>query len=88
MGYSHRYPTLGKLKTITTPNYDDLFGGDLQHLSIREVAENHPHCLTQVKLRFAVIRHPVAREHFPGQTGNCVHDEPESPPYAWGLITR
>ncbi len=61
MGYSHRYPTLGKLKTITTPNYDDLFGGDLQHLSIREVAENHPHCLTQVKLRFAVIRHPVAR---------------------------
>ena len=61
MGYGCRYPTLGKSKTITTPNYDDLFGGGLQHLSIREVTENYPHCLTQVKLRFAVIRHPVAR---------------------------
>lgn len=61
MGYDRRYTTLGKSRTVTTPNYDDLFGGALQHLSIREAVENYPHCLTQVKLRFAVIRHPVER---------------------------
>ena len=61
MGYNRRYPTLGESRTVTTSNYDDLFGGGLQHLSIRETAENYPHCLSRVKLRFAVIRHPVER---------------------------
>ena len=61
MGYGRRYPTLGKSKTATTPDYDCLFGGGLQHLSIREVVENYPQRLTLVKLRFAVIRHPVER---------------------------
>ena len=61
MGYGRHYPTLGESKTVTAPNYDDLFGGGLQHLSIRETVENYSHCLTQVKLRFAVIRHPVER---------------------------
>ncbi len=61
MGYGRRYPTLGESKTVMEPDYDDLFGGGLQHLSIRETVENYPHCLSEVKLRFAVIRHPVER---------------------------
>lgn len=61
MGYGRRYPTLGESRTSTTPDYDDLFGGGLQHLSIREVVENYPHCLTRVKLRFAIIRNPIKR---------------------------
>ena len=61
MGYGSRYPTLGESRTVTTPDYDDLFGGGLQHLSVREAVENYPHCLTRVKLRFAIIRHPVER---------------------------
>ncbi len=61
MGYGHRYPTLGESRTATTPDYDDLFGGGLQHLSMREVSENYSHCLTPVNLRFAIIRHPIDR---------------------------
>ena len=61
MGYGRRYPTLGESRTVTIPKYDDLFGGGLQHLSIRETVENYSHRLTQVLLRFAVIRHPVER---------------------------
>ena len=61
MGYGRRYPTLGESRTATTPDYDDLFGGGLQHLSIREVVENYPDRLTRVKLRFAIIRSPVPR---------------------------
>ena len=61
MGYGRRYPTLGQSRTSTAPDYDYLFGGGLQHLSIREVVENYPHHLNQVKLRFAIIRRPVER---------------------------
>lgn len=61
MGYGRHYPTLGESRTTTTPDYDDLFGGGLQHLSIREATENYPHCLTRVKLRFAIIRNPIER---------------------------
>ena len=61
MGYGRRYPTLGESMTSTKTDYDGLFGGGLQHLSVREVVENYPHCLSRVKLRFAVIRCPVER---------------------------
>ena len=61
MGYGRFYPTLGESRTVTTPDYANLFGGGLQHLSIREVAENYPHCLSRIKLRFAIIRHPIER---------------------------
>ena len=61
MGYGRRYPTLGESRTATTPDYDYLFGGGLQHLSIREVTENYPHRLARVKLRFAIIRKPIER---------------------------
>ena len=61
MGYGRRYPTLGESRTVTTTDYADLFGGGLQHLSIREAVENYPRCLTRVKLRFAIIRRPVER---------------------------
>ena len=61
MDYGRRYPTLGQSRTSTTPDYDYLFGGGLQHLSIREVVENYPHHLNQVKLRFPIIRRPVER---------------------------
>ena len=61
MGYGRRYPTLGQSRTSTTPDYDYLFGGGLQHLSICEVVENYPQHLNQVKLRFAIIRRPVER---------------------------
>ena len=39
MGYGRRYPTLGESRTVTTPDYEDLFGGGLQYLTIREVIE-------------------------------------------------
>ena len=61
MGYGRRYPTLGESRTVTTPDYEDLFGGGLQYLTIREVIENYPGCLTRVGLRFAIIRNPVER---------------------------
>jgi hypothetical protein len=62
-----QYPEIGLKPISTTPNISSLFGGGLQHLTIREVLRNFP----EVKARsglfsFSVVRDPVDRfvSHF------------------------
>ncbi len=66
-GLARDYPTLGLAPTFLAPNYDALFGGDLQHLSAAEIAENYGGLANRQGMRqFSILRHPVDRlvSHF------------------------
>jgi hypothetical protein len=56
------YPDIGLSPTVTKPNFDTLFGGGLQHLSIREIINNYPNKFRGKDIfKFAIIRDCVDR---------------------------
>src|SRR6266481_917392 len=56
------YPDIGLSPTVTKPNFDTLFGGGLQHLSIREITNNYPNTIRGKDIfKFTIIRDCVDR---------------------------
>ena len=61
MGVCGEYPKIGYEPTSTIRNYKTLFGGGLQHLSVREVKFYFPSRYREVRTSFAIVRHPLDR---------------------------
>ncbi len=66
LGWASAYPRIGREITKTVPNFMTLFGGDLQHLTIREIAEYFLSSKTSNYFCFAIVRNPFDRlaSHF------------------------
>jgi hypothetical protein len=67
LGIAADYPELGLKRTSTRPDFRRLFGGGLQHLSVREVISTYPYALgPQDLFSFSVVRDCVDRfvSHF------------------------
>ncbi len=60
IGVADEYPDIGLSPTVTQPNFNTLFGGGLQHLSIREIINNYPDKVITT-FRFSIIRDCVDR---------------------------
>src|SRR6056297_890993 len=61
LNISTRYPRIGREITKTSPDYDRLFGGGLQHLSAREIKKCFPGIWNKKKYCFSVFRNPIER---------------------------
>ena len=67
LGVADEYPHVGLEPTITKPHFSRLFGGGLQHLTIREIRRNYPEVAARPELHsFSIVRDPVDRfaSHF------------------------
>jgi len=65
-GWSSSYPRIGLEPTQTTPHFPSLFGGGLQHLTVREIRENYLRDEIERYFCFTVLRDPFHRlvSHF------------------------
>lgn len=62
LGIADEYPEIGLKPTSTQPHFASMFGGGLQHLTIKEIVRNFPQVITRKGLySFSVIRDPVKR---------------------------
>jgi mannosyltransferase OCH1-like enzyme len=62
LGIADQYPDIGLKPTVTTPDIRRLFGGGLQHLTIREIEKNFPEIAKREGLfSFSIVRDPVDR---------------------------
>jgi len=67
LGVADEYPAIGIKLTSTKPHLPTLFGGGLQHLTIREIRRNYPEAANRPGVfSFSIIRDPVDRlvSHF------------------------
>jgi Capsular polysaccharide synthesis protein/Sulfotransferase family len=67
LGVANEYPEIGLRVTSTRPHLAGLFGGGMQHLTIREIRQNFPEVAAQPGLfSFSIVRDPVDRfiSHF------------------------
>ena len=62
LGIADDYPELGRAPTTTVPHIRSLFGGGLQHLTVREMRRNYPEIAARPTLfTFSVVRDPIDR---------------------------
>jgi hypothetical protein len=62
LGIADRYPEIGLKPTVTAPDIRRLFGGGLQHLTIKEIEKNFPDVMKREGLfSFSTVRDPVDR---------------------------
>lgn len=67
LGIADEYPKIGLEPTAAAPDAATLFGGGLQHLTIREIRSNFPEIMDRQSLvTFSIVRDPVDRfiSHF------------------------
>jgi hypothetical protein len=66
LGIAADYPSIGVRPTNIPTNNVLLFGGGLQHLTVRELRRDHASVWNALALRFSVLRDPVERmvSHF------------------------
>ncbi len=66
LGISSKYPEIGNQPTKTEPDIPTLFGGGLQHLTIREILSHYNHFWEEIDFSFTVVRSPIDRfiSHF------------------------
>ncbi len=65
-GFDAEYPMLGLQPISATADEERLFGGGLEHLSIREIFHNYSHLVNANSRIFSIVRDPVDRfvSHF------------------------
>jgi hypothetical protein len=61
LGVAEEYPDIGLKKTVTRPHIASLFGGGMQHLTIREIRRNFSDLSAQSSWSFSIVRDPVDR---------------------------
>ena len=62
LGIADEYPAIGVTPTHTEPDFSKLFGGGLQHLTIREIIKNYTvNLYNSYTYSFSIIRDPVDR---------------------------
>ena len=67
LGVTVDYPDIGLAPTVTNPHMATLFGGGLQHLTVREVCSGYADVAgSRAKFSFSVVRDPIDRflSHF------------------------